>query len=296
MLTIGDAVMVTEENKADWLAKRKATIGASEAATVAGVGWDAPIDLWQRKLGLAPPVEETEPMRWGKLLEPLIMAEYRHRTGRNPVEQLYFVSENHGWMTATVDGMCPDGRIVEVKTASSWAQEWGEEGTDQVPEPYLIQVQHQMAVTGATVADVIVLVGGNRYRSYEVGRNDRLIDALTDREIEFMLCLSRRTPPTWGKRDPAMLAQLFPGCAGTIDLDAQAQMSALHYAALSDEIRRLQADCDQFKVQVLEAMGPHQFGRLPGGQMIKRFRQEMAESTRTVKAHTRHYWKLIKGD
>ena len=43
-----------------WLAERNRSVGASEAAAVLGVcPYATPIDVWQRKLGLAPPMPES---------------------------------------------------------------------------------------------------------------------------------------------------------------------------------------------------------------------------------------------
>ena len=75
-----------------WLAERSRSVGASEAAAVLGVcPYSTPIDVWQRKLGLAPPLPESEPMLWGTLLEPIILAEYERRTGRTVFDRQQFV-------------------------------------------------------------------------------------------------------------------------------------------------------------------------------------------------------------
>ena len=87
-------------------------------------------------------------------------------------------------MIADVDGICEDGRILECKTARS-GKDWGEEGTDEIPQYYQTQVQHYMAVLGAPVCDVAVLIGGSDFRIYTVRRDQELIDLLINDEEEF---------------------------------------------------------------------------------------------------------------
>lgn len=284
-------------DRAAWLAERRNSIGASEAAAVLGVcRYRAPIDVWQHKLGLAPDTLENEAMRWGTLLEPLIASEYTHRTGREVTAAQEFVRHpDHPWMTATLDGIAGD-RLLEIKTASAWAREWGDEDTDQIPDNYMVQVHHQMACTGHARADVAVLIGGQRLRVYEVERNDDLIGAMLEREREFWDHVRSRTPPTWGKLDARALAALNARCDGLMEFDADAAGDLEAYEQAAYEILRLEKVKKLAGARVLAAMGEAQFGLLPDGSMVKRFRQEVAESTRTVAAHVRHYFRRIKGD
>lgn len=279
-----------------WLAERNRSVGASEAAAVLGVcPYATPIDVWQRKLGLAPPMPESEPMLWGSLLEPVILAEYERRTGRAVFDRQRFDRHpKYPWMTATLDGVAED-RIIEVKTASAYADEWGDEETDQIPESYLVQVHHQMAVTERDRADVVALIGGQRLRIYEVERNAELIELIEDRVAQFWDCVLRRSPPDWGRMDARTLAVLNPDCEGEIALGHEAAMDLDAYEQAQYEIQRLTKVKTMAAERVLAALGSSQFGVLPDGSRVKRFRQEMAESTHTVKSHVRHYFKRIKG-
>jgi predicted phage-related endonuclease len=133
-------------------------------------------------------------MRWGRALEPLIRQRYADETGRRVqvIEDL-LRHPQHDWMVAHVDGMA-DGRVLEVKTARSDVG-WGEPGTDQIPEAYLIQVQHYMVVTATPVADVAALIGGQDFRIYEVPANAELQEALIEIEAEFWQRVQNANPP-----------------------------------------------------------------------------------------------------
>jgi putative phage-type endonuclease len=288
--------LITPDNRDAWLEERRLVIGGSDAANVVGLGRDSPVDTWQEKLGLAPPRVVTDEMRWGSKLEPLIAREYCERNGVELVQQLYVVHPDVPYMAATLDGVRPDGGLVEIKT-TGWSREWGDEDSDQVPPPYLIQTHHQMACTGASFAHVAVLIRGNRYRQFTVRRDDDLIATLLDRERTFWQCVERKTPPWWGKQDARTLAILNPECAGEVAIEDRGLLDDIE--AIEDYnagIREMASRRDELKVRILAAMGNNQIAHLPDGRRIKRFLYEVAERTQTVKGYKKHYFSILKGD
>lgn len=84
--------------------------------------------------------------------------------------------------------------MVEFKTSSK-SDGWGEPGTDEIPDYYMTQVQHYLAVTGVKTADVAVLIGGNDFRIYTIEADEELQALLIERESEFWALVESRTPP-----------------------------------------------------------------------------------------------------
>lgn len=294
---------LTVAARESWLEARRSSLGASEAAAALGVSpYATPIELWQRKLGLAAEQPENEAMRWGTLLEPLILREYQDRTGLQVVAtQERRIHPDHSCLTATLDARCDDGRIVEVKTASAWAKEWGEEGSDDVPEPYLVQVAQQMACSGAGRADLVVLIGGQRLKVYEIPRDDALIARVVEGGLRFWRCVENREPPTWGRLDAAALAVLHPQCQGVADWsleDADAVGNhVLVYETSKADIKLLEERAEHARGHILQALGSAQIGRLPDGRVVKRFlRTEPPRQVSYVtKETTKHYFMITKG-
>lgn len=65
-----------------WLEDRRKGIGGTDAAAILCTSkWSSPLDVWLRKIGEAPEVEETEQMWWGKALEDLIARRFTETTG-----------------------------------------------------------------------------------------------------------------------------------------------------------------------------------------------------------------------
>ena len=148
----------------DWLEYRKQGIGGSDAAVVCGISrYKSPVELWMEKTGQLPSQETGEAAYWGNLLESLVREEFTKRTGISVTKpSALYQSGEHPFMLANVDGLCEDPVhgpcIFEAKTASAYkAGEW----EDAIPDEYMIQIQHYMAVTGYQGAYIAVLIGGN---------------------------------------------------------------------------------------------------------------------------------------
>lgn len=176
--------------RADWLKLRRRGIGGSDVAAIIGISkWRTPLDIYNDKTEEGEPADDQEEdnpsMEWGRRLEPVIREKYADATGfRVSKPEAMFINTAHPFMIADVDGICEDGRILECKTARS-GKDWGEEGTDEIPQYYQTQVQHYMAVTGAQACDVAVLIGGGDFRIYTVERDQELIDLLIKEESAF---------------------------------------------------------------------------------------------------------------
>jgi predicted phage-related endonuclease len=119
-----------------------------------------------------------------------------------------------------------DVQILECKNAGrNGAKLW----RDGVPEYVLLQVHHQLAVTGKQAADVAVLVCGNEYRCYRITRDEALIARLIQLEAKFWDYVTRDIPPPADGSDSAAMAlqALYPfdNCE-VLDLSEDVEMCA----------------------------------------------------------------------
>ena len=100
-------------------------------------------------------------------------------------------------MLANVDGIVTDQEgkkcIFEAKTASAYkADQWKD---DEIPEGYMLQIQHYMAVTGYERAYIAVLIGGNTFKYTVVDKDDELISMIIQIEKQFWDCVVNDIPP-----------------------------------------------------------------------------------------------------
>ncbi len=198
-------VSTKDMSREDWLAVRKQGIGASDAAAAVGLSpYQSPLELWMIKTGRdsdmpkVDPNDESSPMYWGTILEPIVAQQYSKRTG-NKVRRINSVLQHPDpdkhWMLANLDYTVvgsDEVQILECKTAGEWgAKHW----RDGVPEYVQCQVQHQLAVTGKLAADVCVLICGQEIRIHRIERDDELIARLIELERQFWHYVETDTPP-----------------------------------------------------------------------------------------------------
>lgn len=192
-------------SRAEWLQARTAGLGSSDAATAIGVNqFKTPYQLYLEKIGEvdAPDLSNNDAVHFGNVLEEVIAQEYKRRTGSR-VQRCNYILQHpeHDFMLANLDRIANrkdlgSPGVLEIKTTNARnAGKWGDQGGDVIPLHYLVQVVHQLAVTGFAWADVAVLIGGQDFRIYHVDRDEDLIAKVVERERAFWRCVETRSPP-----------------------------------------------------------------------------------------------------
>ena len=244
-------VKTNDLSRDEWLTVRKKGIGSSDAAAAVGLNpYQSQLELWMVKTGRdgdlpkIDPNDETSPMYWGTLLEPIVAAHYTRRTG-NKVRKINAILQHadpdKAWMLANIDREvigADDVQILECKTAGEFGSRLWRDG---VPEYVECQVQHQLAVTGKAAADVCVLICGQEIRVYRIDRDDALIARLVELERQFWRYVEADMPPPADGSESADIALrcLYPHDSGnTIDFTHDRDMSAAFadLVAVRDEI------------------------------------------------------------
>jgi putative phage-type endonuclease len=183
------------ENAA-WLEERRKGIGGSDVAAIMGLNpWKTPFRVYQEKRREVEDWKGNEATDWGKRMEPAIRQWYSDQTGR-PVrlpDKIIF-STDHPFMLGDLDGFTDDKRIVEIKTARS-GRGWGEPGTNQVPDYYLLQVQHYMIITGYPITDIPVSIAGGSPELYVVEADPELQEIIIDACWKFWERVQAGIPP-----------------------------------------------------------------------------------------------------
>lgn len=270
--------MTTREQ---WLAERKTGIGASDSAAILGVSpWRSPVEVWADKTGLADTTDAaSEAAEWGIRLEPVIAQALAERTGRDVSCRPAFQLVRHPmlpWLFCTPDAEDSAGRVVQIKTCSAYkASEW----RDEPPLQYQVQVQHELEVLDRDEATLVVLIGGQKLRYYDVPRNQPFIAALRSRLEEFWVCVQeRRMPSIDGTVSTAQaLARLHPQDSGATEpldfnmMSVFAEWEAAKAAANEAESRKRLAEN-----MLRAAMGDASYGVLPDGNMLSLLTQTRA--------------------
>lgn len=212
-----NAIAPHDISRDEWVKLRGGYVGGSDAATVAGVNpYKSVFELWAEKTGRVEPenLDDKAAVKWGTKLEPLLIEHFAQETGYElTTPEGMYVSKDFPFMAASLDHLVNTGTtlaILECKTAGFMqAEKWA---NGAVPEHYVFQVQHYLAVTGLDLAFVAVLIGGQDFRIIEIKRDDELIDDLIKREYEFWQCVQEdREPQVDGRYETSkLLDTLYP--------------------------------------------------------------------------------------
>ena len=227
---------------------------------------------------------------WGNLLESLVREEFTKRTGISVTKpSALYQSGEHPFMLANVDGLCEDPVhgpcIFEAKTASAYkAGEW----EDSIPDEYMIQIQHYMAVTGYQGAYIAVLIGGNAFRWKFVERDEELIAMLISLEEDFWCHVQDGTPPALDGSNASarFLAERFPNSVpqSEIALPGKAQKLLSQYDEACRQLEDSTARKQEAENLLKEMLGDHEIGTA-GNRVVtwKSVTQERLD-TKTLKA------------
>mgnify|MGYP001276816094 CR=1 FL=1 len=254
-------------SRQEWLNARKKGIGGSDAPVVLGLSkYKTPFELWLEKTDQTFVDEsQSEAAYFGSLLEDLVAKEFEKRTGKK-VRRNNFILQHpkYDFIIANIDRkVVGENALLECKTASAYyAKEWE---NDEVPAPYLVQVQHYMGVTGYEKAYIAVLIGGQKFVWKEVERDDELIDMIFQAERHFWHeHVEKNIPP---KLDGSSAAEEYlkkrysnaePG--KTVDLKHEYKEKIQELLSLKETIKQLEEQKKALENEIKNELKDAEYG------------------------------------
>ena len=252
------------KNKQEWLRERKNYIGGSEIAAICGLSsFDkTALDVYLSKVNPAI-VELTkddpnyEAAYWGTKQEKIIAERYAEE--RNVIIQTQPTLIRHPkypFIACNIDRWVGNREyILECKTAHFYKmKKWGDLGTDQIPESYLVQVAYYAAICNVPKVDIAVLIGGQDFRIYTYNRDKNLEEKLIKIGVNFWHNhIEKRVPPKCvNTRDTFNLFPQSNSKQITAKNDILAKLEELKIAKMSEE--QIQKTIEKLKVEIQEFM------------------------------------------
>lgn len=148
-----------------WQEERANYIGGSEVAAILGESqYSTPLQVWMRKKGLLPPVEQSEVMYFGNIFEPVLAAYFESYSGlktRNLSEPI--VHKEHSFLRANLDRQVlasPENgldstAVLELKTTNSHRLKALD---GDIPDEWYLQVQHYLALSSYSMGFLQIFV------------------------------------------------------------------------------------------------------------------------------------------
>lgn len=255
-----------------------ARITASKVAAILGVSpWESPRSVWHTMRGDVQRPEVNESMSRGHYLEPAILAWWRDQhpefLGVLDIQPSYTLGD---WAAATPDALAvnPDDTtrnvLVEAKSAA-YDDDWGDPGTDAIPDYYLVQCQWQMHVSGIHRCYVPVLTSRLRFLEYVVDYDAETGPLLEQRMREFYDSLSADEPPPLDDSLATFqtLKRLHPDIdkGESVELD-ETDAAELVYAA--HNLKHWEAKDQGARSVTLDRMGRAQYATYCGARVARR--------------------------
>lgn len=273
------AVLIPTAGEAEWLEARRQGITASEIAIVMGLSpYSSPYALYHQKLGIIEPPEQDDAMQLGSYMEQFVADRF---AGRHREFQVYgdgrqlFAHPGRPWQMATPDRLLAENIGYDIDPAvddysqlialletkiDGGSDEWGEEGTGEIPVHYRAQALWQMDVMGVSTVYVAAFIWHRRkVRVYEITLDDDAREDLAlmlDEAERFLRRLSDEDPPDvdWRPATIDALKTLHP----SVDDDEDALVStqlAKRYRAAVKNAKHWEQRKKLYEARLREAMG-----------------------------------------
>jgi len=268
------------ETEEAWLEARRHHLTSTAMAAVAGVSkYETPLHVYRRHFNQLP-VEENNYMRWGRLLQGVIAAEYERQTNTQLVHALPFDLMQHDtepWAASSFDYFLGDDTVVEIKTGSEMSGDWGLSGTDEVPSQYIIQAEWQLAISGRVKCEIAAFLRDTcDLRIYPIQRDEEVIRHLLTIGADFWKqSIEARVPPPPDFKHPEtadLLKDMYGVQDIVIDLTAEADAIMDEYFKLRDQEQDLEKEVEGKKNELLSLVGEASVATVPSGRNIRRKR------------------------
>lgn len=192
---------------------RRTFLGGSDIAAILGISpWKTAYQLWLEKTSDEPAVEDprrSAVLRRGKRLEPLIIEWAREELDLNIVSRNQrYIDPVYPFFQCEIDFEHEYNGAIENADAKSArkAYEWGEPGTDAIPDYYTAQFLWGQMITGRESTLCMAMFSLDKMQPYRVMRDKDLISAIRSIALDFWRMVESRTPPEMSKVEDANLA------------------------------------------------------------------------------------------
>lgn len=187
-----------KQNSKDWYAWRDTGIGASEIAVIMGVSpYGTRFELWAQKLKLLAKPEfnpfAAAAMKRGHDLEPVARERFEKLQGKE-YPALNCEHQEFNFIRASLDGYnAEENAVLEIKCPGKVDHAAAKKGF--VPEKYEIQVQAQLAISGAAFGYYVSFDGKDDLVVIRVEPNPAMQASIIQAVREFWDLIQTKTPP-----------------------------------------------------------------------------------------------------
>jgi putative phage-type endonuclease len=241
------------------------------AAIVGASKYAGPLDIYLQKVeGIV--AELNAPMEWGLRLEDVVAQKYSDVSG-HPLTRIKTVFHpKYPFLGGSPDFLAADNPslMIEIKTAAeemlyqtdeNGYPQWGDPGTEEIPQGYFVQVQYYMGLIGRTRTELAVFfLGAKReFRIYEIKFDQELYNLLVEKGVEFWeTYVKTKTPPPVDTHPSDAVKLYLAGKAlesgSVLEIPNHLAPIAIELEYKSELRLKLEGEEDALKAHLLESM------------------------------------------
>lgn len=310
------AIPTKDLPREDWLRLRQSGIGGSDISAIMGFNpYKTAYDLYHDKINDVVEDAQSDAAYWGTILEDVVAKEYALRNDRKVQKVNYMIRHpKFDFALANIDravinpsisgnvrikdGKLTTDKLLEVKTASEYMKNvWGDEASDQVPDNYNLQCQWYMGITGVDECDLALLLGGNKYRQYNIKFDAELFEIMIDEAQNFWVNhVLARVEPT-----PATLANAkqkyatsTPDSVLNIAFDDDAVIAVVdRYIDLKEQEKELKGKLEQAQTDVINLIEDNEALTIDG-ELVMTYKAQKGRETFDKKSCLKAYPELAE--
>ena len=261
--------------------QRQKHLGSSDMPVILGISpySQTANDIYWSKV--APLAEDDGPehLSIGNYMEEALIQFAADELGRDVLHEeekdLYYVAQygpGKGLFAANLDGLMADrSAAVECKYCNAeFAQGYGDEGSDQVPDHVLVQCQHQMYCSGLDTVWVAVAKAGYclTMNLYRVRRDEQLIETMVEYGVQWWRDHVEAEKPPEDTPPMYVLKAIGRAPDKSISLGPELLPVIEQYEKAKAAGKKSEDEAEKLKAQIIHALGDAEEGLLPNGRTI----------------------------
>ena len=283
-------------------------IGCSQLAQALGItrNFGTRYDLWaqhtgrqtRQDIGNELRVALGEPME--EVLKPFVEARLGRKLRRDRVEYVHHTLP----LVANLDFRAEKVKgeryrpVVDMKTSLGWGarHRFGEDGTDEVDDGVLLQMQGYTLLTGAPVAYVAALVPGPELKLYTIEADKELHQMIEAGVADFWKLVETDTPPA--PETEAEARQRWqrhqPGKIQTATADLEVAIKA--YAAEKARLAECEKACQRLRDAIIPSLEDSDIIQTDSGLQLATYRANKDSQCTDWRALVHHHWPVPPAD
>lgn len=261
-----------------WLEDRKKAIGASDVSAILGVSpWASAWDVWADKTGRLEKWEGNEQTRLGQFFESSVLDYAESKLG----ELVRGERVLHATLpvASTLDArVVKNSRPVEAKTtglAGPLYGDWGDIGTDEVPEYYLVQVHTQLlCLPVADMGYLFALLPGRGVVEFNIERSDKICEHLGSVLSDWWTRhIINDVEPSRDKATLEIVKRMKRIPAKSVELGEELSQLIQEREALKAKMKAFEKAVESIDAKLLSSLGDAEQATFPDGGGLTYFQQ-----------------------